>query len=100
MDARDNRCKSAYIKKHGNADCIYCGNNQSIVFHHIHEKGGKPEWRFVLENIVPLCYNRSECKFNHTAIHSDYNLMCEFEAFIHADELKEEFLRGVGTIIN
>lgn len=61
--ARDARVRKAAFELYG-TECSYCGGVINVECHHIVGKQGHPEYRFVLENIQPLCchpYDEGGC---------------------------------------
>lgn len=96
VEARDDRWRRAVKKEYG-IYCVVCGH-PSIGIDHTWGKQDCPQWRWVLENGRPLCdIFGHNC---HDKKHNDPDFNAAYFEQINADGMKEEFLRGVGTIID
>lgn len=77
--------------------CRLCGreyNPMALDVHHILGKNAFPEYRFILENGITLC------RLCHSKVHHDVYIKNKLYEKLGVDNLHEEFMRGVGTIVD
>jgi len=90
------RLRKACFDEYGEY-CIMCGTPYGVELEHIWTQGAYPQWRYVLENTRPVCgIHGNDC---HGKKHNDVDFRIKYYELTNAYELKEEFMRGVGTVI-